>query len=123
MMRSAWARISWSFFEPDLREPATPATEDADAATREPPHQHGVAGFEEEQFDRVTEVFEALKDAGEVDEEHAFSDVDSQRDILDFTALLVTEFDKGWEQGWGQVVDAEIADVFETLQRVRFSGP
>jgi hypothetical protein len=90
---------------------------------REPPHQHGVAGFEEEQFDRVTEIFDALKDAGEVGEEHAFSDVDSQRDILDFTALLVTELDKGWEEGWGQVVDAEIADVFETLQRVRFSGP
>jgi hypothetical protein len=64
-----------------------------------------------------------LKDAGQVSEEHALSDVDPQRDVFDFATLLMTEFDKRGKEGGRQVIDAEVADVFETFQRVRLSGP
>jgi hypothetical protein len=30
----------------------------------------------------------------------------------------VTEFDEGGQQRWGQIIDAEVTDVFETFQRV-----
>src|SRR5262245_25494741 len=70
------------------------------AGLRESPYQHGISGFEEQQFYGVTEFFDSLKDAGEVGEKHPFSDVDAERDVFDFTTLLVTEFDEGWKEGW-----------------------
>ena len=48
--------------------------------------------------------------------------VDAKRDIFDFPTLLVTEFDEGRKEGRGQVIDAKIADVLETFQRVRLAG-
>ena len=35
----------------------------------------------------------------------------------------MTEFDKGGKQCRGQVVDAEVADILKTFQRVGLSGP
>ncbi len=62
---------------------------------RESPNQNGIAGFKEQQFDGVTQVFDALEDADQVGKEHPFADVNAQCDVLYFPALLVTEFDKG----------------------------
>ena len=70
----------------------------------------------------MAQVFDALKDAGEVGKKHPFSDVDAKRDIFDFPTLLVTEFDERRKEGRGQVIDAEIADVLEAFQRVRLAG-
>jgi hypothetical protein len=69
----------------------------------------------------MTKCLNPLKNPHEIGKEHAFPDIDTERDIFNFAPLLVTQLDKGREKGRRQIVDTEIPDVFETLEGMRLS--
>src|SRR6185295_19676052 len=75
---------------------------------RESANQYLLASFEEYQFNRMTENLYALKNPHEVRKEHALPDIDSERDILNLSPLLMTQLNKGRQQDRWQIVDAEI---------------
>jgi hypothetical protein len=68
----------------------------------------------------MAENLYALKNPHEVRKEHALPDIDSERDILNLSPLLMTQLNKGRQQGRWQIVDAEIPDIFKALESMRF---
>jgi hypothetical protein len=87
---------------------------------RESANQHLFASFKEYQLNRMTERFHALKNPYKVGKEHALPDIDAECDILNFSSLLMTQFNKGRQNGRWQIIDAEIPDIFKALERMRF---
>jgi hypothetical protein len=69
----------------------------------------------------MAENLYALKNPHEVRKEHTLPDIDAERNILNLPPLLMTQLNKGRQQGRRQIVDAEIPAIFKTLQRMRFS--
>jgi hypothetical protein len=68
----------------------------------------------------MTEGLHALKNPYEVGKKHALPDINTERDILYLSSLLMTQFDKGRQNGGRQIIDAEIPDIFKALERMRF---
>ncbi len=69
----------------------------------------------------MAKVLYPLENADEIGKKYTLPNVDSQRHVFDFTTLLMAELDEGGQQGGGKVINTEVADVFETLQRVGFA--
>jgi hypothetical protein len=66
----------------------------------------------------MAKLFYLLQNSDKIAKEHSLTDVNAQRDIFDFTTLLMTEFDEGGKEGWRQIIDTKVPNVLETFQRV-----
>jgi hypothetical protein len=67
----------------------------------------------------MTKYLNPLKNPHEIGKEHAFPDIDAERNIFNLASLLMTQLDKGRQKGRRQIVDTEIPCVFETLEGLR----
>jgi hypothetical protein len=68
----------------------------------------------------MTKNFNPLKNPHEIRKEDALPDINAERDILNLAPLLMTQLDKGRQKSRRQIIDAEIPDIFEALECVRF---
>ena len=86
---------------------------------RESANQDLFPSLEEYQLNRMPKRFHTLKNPCEVGKEHALPDIDSKRDILNLPSLLMTELNKGRQNGGRQIINTEIPDIFKALERMR----
>jgi hypothetical protein len=61
-----------------------------------------------------------LKNPHKIGKEHALPDINAERDIPNLAPLLMTQLYKGRQKSRWQIIDAEIPDIFETLECMRF---
>jgi hypothetical protein len=87
---------------------------------RESANQHLLTSFKEYQLNRMTKNLNPLKNPHEIGKEYALPDIDAERNIFDLASLLMTQLDKGRQKSRRQIIDAEIPDIFETLECMRF---
>jgi hypothetical protein len=87
---------------------------------RESANYHLFTSFKKYQLNRMTENLHSLKNPHEIGKEHAFSDIDAERNILNLPPLLMTQLNKGRQKRWRQIVNAEIPDIFKALESMRF---
>jgi hypothetical protein len=82
-------------------------------------NQHLFTRFKKYELDLVAEGLHPLENPNKIGKEYALPDIDAERNIFDFSSLLMTELDKGRQKGRRQIVDTEISAIFKTLQGMR----
>ncbi len=101
------------------------------AGLAEAAHERLVGGIEEDELDLVTALDELLDDLADAFEERPGSDVDPEAHAADRGRHLVVvdaalragllpaleEIEETGEERWGEVVDAEEAEVLEDVER------
>ena len=66
----------------------------------------------------MAKSFDPLKNPHKIRKKSSLSHVNAERNVCDFTMLLVAEIDKGREESRRQIINTELPGILECLQRI-----
>ena len=63
----------------------------------------------------MAKCFDTFKNPYKIRKKSSLSYINTERDVCDFTMLLVTEINEGWKEGRRKVINTEIPGILECL--------